>query len=945
MSTPKKSDHAHDIGKLNVIFGVTCCVLVVVMIWMVLDDYTREWKDYQRQFNRLDMEKTRREVAQARAQVDRRKIQELQKQRQEAEKRIEQKRKDYEVARHELAKAEAEWYEVDQDQRFAKATYDSLRYDYEVAREEKRGSAQKLGRELAETEKGLADLTARLDAATARKDSAQARVNEYVGQIAVIGKEMAGMRFQQTRLQQKVERLQTNPVFYVRNAPMLDFMNPSLDINQYILDNLHMDINFMTIPRVDRCTTCHLAIDQKGYENMPQPFRSHPRLDLFLAADSPHPIDSVGCTSCHLGRDRGTTFGTAAHTPRDAKQEEQWKKKYHWHPMHRWDYPMLTLNNVEASCYKCHASESYVQGADRLNTALRLFEQSGCFGCHKVKGFEELRKTGPDLKYIASKVDKDWTYKWIESPREFRHTRMPQFFHLTNTNTPEDRARSQVEIHSMVEYLFSVSERLKYSLLKGGGSAPRGQELVNTLGCLGCHVVGEPGDNVQVADRRLFGPNLAGMGSKTTREWIYHWIKDPSHYFSRTYMPRLRLSDQEALDITAYLASLRNPEFEKRPVPKIDPKLRDDVALYYLHQHMREKEAREELQKMSDGDKDVLIGQRAIQQYGCFGCHDIRGFERAQSVGVELTEEGSKLLDRLDFGFARIEHTKAAWFFQKLKDPRIFDVGKVKRREEKLKMPNFHFTDREASHLVTVLLSFTKERVPAEARKVLDAREAQMEAGRRLIKSRNCQACHVLENTGGDIFATIADSGLRPPILEPEGEKVKSEWLFRFLKEPSPIRPWLKVRMPTFDFTDTELNNIVTYFASRHHQVFPYVTYDYRFPPEQVAAGRHLFTVMRCLNCHFTGTVPAGVSAEDLAPDLTMARERLRPDWIVRWMEDPQKIQPGTRMPTYYPEGKVADQLQGILKGDAGQQILAMRDYVLTLGGRSQSVPARAGGH
>ena len=41
----------------------------------------------------------------------------------------------------------------------------------------------------------------------------------------------------------------------------------------------------------------------------------------------------------------------------------------------------------------------------------------------------QLRKVGPSLRHLDSKVDYDWLYSWIRRPADFRPTtRMPQFF-------------------------------------------------------------------------------------------------------------------------------------------------------------------------------------------------------------------------------------------------------------------------------------------------------------------------------------------------------------------------------------------------------------------------------------------------------------------------------------------------------------------------------------
>jgi len=47
------------------------------------------------------------------------------------------------------------------------------------------------------------------------------------------------------------------------------------------------------------------------------------------------------------------------------------------------------------------------------------------------------------------------------------------------------------------------------------------------------------------------------------------------------------------------------------------------------------------------------------------------------------------------------------------------------------------------------------------------------------------------------------------------------------------------------------------------------------------------------------GRKPPG-PPEGWAPDLTLASRRLNADWIARWLSNPQKLMPGTKMPTFY---------------------------------------------
>ena len=57
--------------------------------------------------------------------------------------------------------------------------------------------------------------------------------------------------------------------------------------------------------------------------------------------------------------------------------------------------------------------------------------------------------------------------------------------------------------------------------------------------------------------RENFGQPLENIGNKTTYEWVFNWVRDPKHYNPGTYMPNLRLTDQQAADIATYLMTLK----------------------------------------------------------------------------------------------------------------------------------------------------------------------------------------------------------------------------------------------------------------------------------------------------------------------------------------------------------------------------------------------------
>jgi mono/diheme cytochrome c family protein len=203
----------------------------------------------------------------------------------------------------------------------------------------------------------------------------------------------------------------------------------------------------------------------------------------------------------------------------------------------------------------------------------------------------------------------------------------------------------------------------------------------------------------------------------------------------------------------------------------------------------------------------------------------------------------------------------------------------------------------------------------------------------------NCIGCHEIESRGGFIRKYYENPALAPPPLNGEGEKVQSHWLFGFLKEPVPLRPWLNARMPTFSFSDQEANLLIGFFNGLSKVEIPYAYFDdQKVPREHLDAARVLFSkdFFNCLSCHQQGERKPEGPPEGWAPDLTLARSRLNPNWIIKWLQDPQKVEPGTKMPSFFPGGP-----DNILGGKDDRQIEALRDYIMSLGRRG---PAAEGG-
>jgi len=964
--------------KLNVVFALTSIGLLITFSLMVWADYDRDWKKYQKGFTDLEVSLTRKQIDEALGKVDATRRAELESKLAQGKQEMAARRSEVKKAEGEVEKLEGEWYRVDQDYRFTKAEIDVARYEFEEAARHGAGSAGKKKSRLDELEKRWQDLRLELEDVERRRGEAKAQVAALEKTKLEAEKTQKELFAEKTRLEDKLKAIQPGVISFLRNLPILDLANPSLKVNQIMPANLYDDVVFTGTPKVDRCTTCHVGIDKKGYESAPQPYTTHPDMETYLRG--PHPVERIGCTACHQGRGRATGFQAAAHIPSTKEQEKAWGKytgSDTYHALHYWDLPMTARGHTESQCLKCHQGAVEVPKADRLNTGVFLVEKYGCHGCHKIKGWEGLRKVGPDLTKVASKTSEEWIYRWIKEPKGFRPTRMPQVWDVRIDETADQKARNDVEANAVVAYIVEKSARDAYPP-PPAGNLEAGRKVFETVGCLACHRIGNdrrgidtvmPDGTVhKVPDAAAFrthGPNLDGTGTKVDPGWLYSWVRNPKGYWHETRMPNLRLTEKEAADITAYLMSLKHDDFMARPRPPLDPKLRDTIVREYLVAQLPTKQADEKLGAMDDHAKTLFLGERTIGRYGCFGCHTIAGFEKTSPIGVELTEEGSKLVERLDFGFEeeRIPHTLPAWVHLKVKEPRVFDRGKSKRPEELLRMPKFWVSDEEADAIVTAVLSLSKEQIPLAAQKQLSADERYVEKGRRLVRNFNCQGCHQIGEKGGDIKAVVAshleaagvDSasipsqamGLSPPLLYNaaarigEGSRVQTPWLHEFLKDPSrKIRPWLDLRMPTFELSEDDLNTLTRFFAAMDGVTYPYdpkPTLD----PAMVATGHDLFNKWQCIKCHVVAGKLPDQDPSNMAPDLADVPVRLRAEWLTKWLADPGHIQPGTKMPANFPENPEENAFPEILGGDQKLQIEAVRSYLLTLGpGGLQARPA-----
>ena len=521
-----------------------------------------------------------------------------------------------------------------------------------------------------------------------------------------------------------------------------------------------------------------------------------------------------------------------------------------------WLSPLLPTAYVQASCARCHEVTHGVAGAAVVSRGADLFMAKGCYGCHDVKGMRYLPRFSPPLTPLKSKLadPKAWVYAWVKNPTQVSpETAMPDF------TLAED------EVGKITAFLLSLPPGKSYERVAlDGASVEEGERLVTERGCRGCH--GIKADEHSVSPRV---PHLAGIGSKVTPEWLDRWIANPKDYNPDAAMPKAELTDAERHAVVAYLLTLKRAE----SLPAAPDLSRFDAA----------------------------EGKQLVKQYECFGCHAIEGFEQVRPAVPDLGEFARKPVDELDFGTTTdVPRTKWDWLERKLRDPRAYNRDNVK-----LKMPKSIYTDEEIQLLITRVLAFDTPTLPARyAVRASPAQHALRELNW-MVAHLNCNGCHALNQKEPHIARFFERKNFVPPTLDGVGARLQGQYFYQFILEPKPVRPWLKLRMPTFGFTEADARLLIEGFAATTAVTNPY-TYVAKdnIPQDHFQRGIRRFSHYKCVQCHPTSIdqgLPEGVDPEDLSINLMLTKTRLRPEWIRDFLARPKQIAGiNTRMPTVF---------------------------------------------
>ena len=915
-------------------------ILVLTMAWAVWNEAVgkRPWKTHQSRFYELEQEKVRGEYGEAMTAFNQPDVQVK-----------------YKEAQEKLAEAWGRFNTPAVQQGYIKAFRElnvldkeelsPLKFEAMVTRNKMLEEEYLFGKhkgdepvkKIAELEERGNELTAEIEQLEEKRAGLQKTLDEPMRDINMYADELKTFTNDMNGYQESMEKLKSQ--------------RPSLQIYQVHLE----DIN-----EADRCMSCHMGINRKESVSEGQPYASHSRRDVYLGN---HPPEQFGCVLCHEGQGRATISPEKAHG-----EVEYWLK-----PLHRGKI-------AQSSCVKCHDKGEELVGGEDIAKGIALFEGLGCFGCHETKGFGKDRNSmiGPDLTEIGSKVNPGWLLEWLRNPKHFRpSTRMPDFrleeedamaitsylwqnsegfepgepqafddetidegaylyesigclachseleedgrihgpnlsrigdksnyeylvswllapkAHQPKTSMP-DMKLDEEDAKYVASFLMSLKGEEGYEDLTGSEwlsskeTARKGEELIGQYGCFGCHkIMGMEGmgkigvelDEVGSKHIHLFDFGLLekkileGVGlhnaheniSKARRAWFTEKLSDPRQFDEGRYKrPKDRLK-----------------------MPDFGLSAEEIESLSILLTGMREGELPENyIAELTDEKKYLIEGKKVIDKYNCMGCHQF-------TIDTLYLKNGSVVK-----GMVKLEEEESL-FFQLWAD----NEGLGKKAGDTVQVVN-------------------------------------EEIVRRVVSQGGDISSYIIDYHV-EVEGSIAEEAkvFTPPVLYEEGKKVQSAWLFDFLKEPITLRPWLDVRMPVFKMTENEATVLSRYFATLEKEEYPYefivetkdsyIEGKEEESPGYLTMAQHLFEHkdVNCASCHVRGDINPEGDPSDWAPDLSVSRNRLKPDWIVDWLIDPQLKQPGTKMPKFFREGV----FQEIFPGTPEEQAVALKDLLMNL--------------
>lgn len=462
----------------------------------------------------------------------------------------------------------------------------------------------------------------------------------------------------------------------------------------------------------------------------------------------------------------------------------------------------------------------------------------------------------------------------------------------------------------------------------------RGRELFLEHRCAKCHDAAKTG----APELAMDAPTLEGIGARRNYDWMVKWILDPQAERALAHMPQLLRgpkAQDDARAIGAFLASLKTGAAVTLPERKKPPREGEPpTAPLFERLHCNGCHA------LTGGETNKISLQHAAEKFPAEKLVEFLRKPDAHYTWIRmpdfrLTVKEAKELDE----FITKDGPKP-----KTTAPDAMTLNGGRALVQSVGCLNCHTLKLENKFLAPALQDWNRgcladappEKAPrykfsATERADLQAfgqfggdslsRHAPAEFAQRQARLLNCNGCH------GQL------EGFPP--LEILGGKLKPEWSARFIAGEIPYKPrpethprgepWLEARMPAFKARAQLLAEGLAALHGYPPKTLPEPPID----NELAKIGRKLVGKdggFSCVSCHAVSGLVAMDVFEGEGINFAYSCERLLRDYYNRWMRNPLSIDPQTKMPVYFEEGK--SPLTEILDGDAERQMTAMWHYL-----------------
>ncbi len=388
--------------------------------------------------------------------------------------------------------------------------------------------------------------------------------------------------------------------------------------------------------------------------------------------------------------------------------------------------------------------------------------------------------------------------------------------------------------------------------LDGTPQLNQGRALLARYGCVQCHSIKLPdGSAMQAAQD---APSLSHIADKTTREWIFAWLKDPQSYAASATMPNFKLKDEDIRDISAFLIA-NSTSVAGDTLPSINQKAADATA-----------------------------GASLYGESFCASCHAVKNAADnvvGGNVGPELTHIGNK--------------AKPEWLRAWIRNPRTYDPG--------TQMPHYRFTDQQVATMEGFLLAKSDSDFLANVH-LEPATPDQISHGKSLVMDYGCSSCHEIsgikkpENFAPEL-TRIGSKSISQLIFLPGMSHTLTDYIAGKIRQPRAFAPGLK--MPQYSFTPTQIDALTTALLAqndRAQSMPPALTQPAPPRSHYRPAGKagQIMSDLACFSCHAING-----RGSDMAPDLTWEGSSVQRKWLEDFFRNPGTLRPALirRMPKF----------------------------------------------